>query len=37
MPNLQLNADGDIARASTLPAPLYFNAATFEEEKATVF
>jgi choline monooxygenase len=49
MPNFQLNSnrdiardiareiDRDIARASTLPAPLYFSAATFEEEKAAIF
>ena len=37
MPNLQLNTDRDIARASTLPAPLYFSAATFEQERATIF
>ena len=37
MPNLQLNTDRDIARASTLPAPLYFSPATFEQERATIF
>src|ERR1700676_5062700 len=37
MPNLQLNADRDIARASTLPAPLYFSPATFEDEKNRLF
>src|ERR1700676_2551820 len=37
MPNLQLNADRDIARASTLPAPLYFSPATFEHEKNRLF
>jgi choline monooxygenase len=37
MPNLQLNADHDIARASTLAAPLYFNPATFEDEKTRLF
>ncbi len=37
MPNLPLNADRDIARASTLPASLYFSAETFEEEKARLF
>jgi choline monooxygenase len=37
MPNLQSQADRDIARASTLPARLYFDPATFEEEKAKLF
>jgi choline monooxygenase len=37
MPNLQINADRDIARASTLPAPLYFNPATLEDEKTKLF
>src|SRR5437899_12807741 len=37
MPNLQLNTDRDIARASTLPAPLYFSPATFEDEKTRLF
>jgi len=37
MPNLQLNTDRDIARASTLPAPLYFSAETFADEKARIF
>src|ERR1700674_5249070 len=37
MPNLQLNTDRDIARASTLPASLYFSQATFEQERVTLF
>ncbi len=37
MPNLQVNADRDIARASTLPASLYFSPATYEDEKAKLF
>jgi choline monooxygenase len=37
MPNLQLNADRNIARASTLPASLYFSPATFEDEKTRIF
>ena len=37
MANLQLNSERDIARASTLPAPVYFNSATFEEEKTKIF
>jgi choline monooxygenase len=37
MPNLQVNADRDIARASTLPASLYFSPATYEEEKTKLF
>jgi choline monooxygenase len=37
MPNLQFHADRDIARASTLPAPLYFSAETFEAEKTKLF
>jgi len=37
MPNLQIQADRDISRASTLPAPLYFDSAKFEEEKTKVF
>src|SRR6266481_5481178 len=37
MPNLQLNTDRDIARASTLPAPLYFSPATFEDERTRLF
>src|SRR5437879_8755064 len=37
MPNLQLNTDRDVARASTLPAHLYFSPATFEDEKNRLF
>jgi choline monooxygenase len=37
MPNLQSHADRDIARASTLPATLYFSAETFEAEKTKLF
>src|SRR5271170_6230250 len=37
MPNLQVNADRDIARASTLPAPLYFTPEAFAEEKSKLF
>src|ERR1700682_1048736 len=37
MPNLQLNADHDIPRPPTLAAPLYFNPATFEDEKTRLF
>jgi choline monooxygenase len=37
MPNLQVNADRDITRASTLPSSLYFSPATYEEEKAKLF
>ena len=37
MPNLQLNSERDIARASTLPADLYFSPATFEDEKTRLF
>ncbi len=37
MTDLRLDADRDIARASTLPAPLYFGAETFEEEKRRIF
>jgi choline monooxygenase len=42
MPNLKLSSEQlesarDIARASTLPAPLYFNPETFEAEKARIF
>ena len=37
MADLRLDADRDIARASTLPAPLYFSAETFEEEKGRIF
>jgi choline monooxygenase len=35
MPNLHI--DLDIARASTLPARLYFNSETFEKERTTLF
>lgn len=35
MPNLHI--DFDIARASTLPAPLYFSPETFEKEKKSLF
>src|SRR5271169_4574358 len=41
MPNLSLNSgrsiDRDIARASTLPAPLYFRPEAFADEKARIF
>ena len=37
MPNLQLKSEQDIAHASTLPAPLYFEPATFEDEKKKLF
>ncbi len=42
MPNLelsskQLDCERDIARASTLPAPLYFSAETFAAEKNRLF
>jgi choline monooxygenase len=37
MPNLQLNSERDIARASTLPAPLYFSPLPFEDEKKRIF
>ena len=37
MPNIQLASERDIAHASTLPAPLYFNPATFEDEKKRLF
>ncbi|MGA3091289.1 MAG: aromatic ring-hydroxylating dioxygenase subunit alpha [Terriglobales bacterium] len=37
MPNLSLNSDRDIARASTLPAPHYFSPAVFEEERNRIF
>jgi choline monooxygenase len=37
MPNLQSHADRDIARASTLPAPLYFSSETFAAEKTKLF
>jgi choline monooxygenase len=37
MPKLPLNADRDIARASTLPASLYFSTEAFEDEKTRLF
>ena len=37
MLNLRLDADRDIARASTLPAPLYFSPETFADERARIF
>jgi choline monooxygenase len=37
MPNLPLNPDRDIARASTLPAPCYFSPAIFDGEKTRIF
>jgi choline monooxygenase len=37
MLNAQLDPDRDIARASTLSAPLYHSEQTFEEEKARIF
>ena len=37
MPNLPSNFERNIARASTLPAPVYFSPETFEVEKATLF
>src|SRR3981189_1260452 len=37
MPHLQPKAARDIARASTLPAHLYFSPATFEDEKTRIF
>jgi len=37
MPNLPLNPDRDIARASTLPASFYFSPAIFADEKTRVF
>jgi choline monooxygenase len=37
MTNIPLAAERDIARASTLPAALYVNPATFEEEKKRLF
>ena len=37
MANPKLNSDYDIARASTLPAPLYFGPETFEDEKKRIF
>ncbi len=37
MPNLRLKPEADIARASTLPALLYFSAENFAAEKARLF
>jgi len=37
MINLQMDPDRDIARASTLPALLYFSQDTFEDEKTRIF
>jgi choline monooxygenase len=37
MPNLELSADRNVARASTLPASLYFSPETFEQEKVRLF
>jgi choline monooxygenase len=37
MLNAQLDPDRDIARASTLSAPLYHGEQTFDEEKARIF
>ena len=37
MPDLQLNSERNIARASTLSAPLYFSTTTFEDEKNRIF
>ncbi len=37
MSNIRLDADRDVARASTLPAPLYFSPETFEDEKQRIF
>src|SRR5271169_3828665 len=37
MSNLRLNSERDIARASTLPALLYFSAETFDTERARIF
>jgi choline monooxygenase len=37
MPTHQLQSDSPIARASTLPASLYFSPETFEEEKLKIF
>jgi choline monooxygenase len=36
MPNIPM-VERDIARASTLPSPLYFSPATFEQEKTHLF
>src|ERR1017187_7791220 len=37
MPNLPSNFERNLARASTLPAPVYFSPETFEVETATLF
>ena len=37
MPNLRLTSESDVARASTLPAPLYFSAEAFAAEEARLF
>ena len=37
MPSPNLNTDLDLARASTLPASLYFSPATYEEERTRIF
>jgi choline monooxygenase len=37
MSNLHLTSERDIARASTLPATVYFNPEAFETEKARLF
>lgn len=37
MPKLQIRPELDIARAFTLPAPLYFSPETLDEEKARIF
>jgi choline monooxygenase len=37
MPKLQIKAESDIARAFTLPAPLYFSPETLAEEKTRIF
>jgi phenylpropionate dioxygenase-like ring-hydroxylating dioxygenase large terminal subunit len=37
MPSLPIDLDGNIARASTLAAPLYFNEETFATEKRRIF
>jgi choline monooxygenase len=37
MPNSPLTSECNIARASTLPAPLYFSSETFEDEKKRLF
>ncbi|HEX9110140.1 MAG TPA: hypothetical protein VF845_01580, partial [Terriglobales bacterium] len=37
MINLEMDPDRDIARASTLSAPLYHSKETFEDEKTRIF